>query len=250
VLSLKKFNKNILMILLAALSVAWFSVGPPEWAEGQPGAERVSTSGAPDILLLAGPRSTPELNRFNPHAVLDEVRAAVLTDRIERLLSLYPRFIGPRERSRLATMLVEEGRRSGIDPLFLAAVIRIESAFSTDAVSIKGARGLMQVMPATGELLADRLGIEWDGPTSLHDPETNVRMGVFYLRWLLTEYSGNYRFALTAYNRGPHNVRSIVRRHGRLKSRFTGYFRKIKRAYRRYRRFCLTSPDSVMLHVG
>ena len=173
---------------------------------------------------------------WQPTEVLFEVERLALLERIHRILVRYPRFISPEDREQLARMLVSEGQRTGIDPVFLAALIRVESAFFSGAVSIKGARGLMQVMPATGEEIARKLGIVWTGPHQLHDPEINVRLGVFYLELLLDYYAGNYKFALTAYNRGPGNVRLIVHRHGTLKREFTDYFRRIQAFYRRYRR--------------
>jgi hypothetical protein len=192
---------------------------------------------AGDILLTSGGNSIESLAaNFNPGEVLTEVGQNVLADRLEKLFSKFPHRILPAERERLAKMLVEEGGRAGIDPLFLAAVIRVESAFYTGAVSNKGAMGLMQVMPETGREVAGLIGMEWTGPEQLHDLEINVRLGVFYLDQLLEMYKGNYRLALTAYNRGPANVRFIVRRHGKLEPRFTEYFRKIQHTYRAYLR--------------
>lgn len=183
---------------------------------------------------------------FAPHANLYEAKRAVMVDELRSLLANYPRRLDPARRDRLAELLVEEGSRTGLDPLFLAAVIRVESAFSPAAVSHKGARGLMQLMPATAEELASQLGMQWRGPERLHGLEINVRLGTVYLKQLLQLYSGDVRFALTAYNRGPHNVRAIVRRHGRLRSRYTGYFRKINRTYRRYRRWLRRQPSSLL----
>ncbi len=232
------------MPLGVALVLIWFSQGVTE--AHQEVDLWVSSSGTQDILLLEKPRSTRLLIAdWQPNQVLFEVERRSLFERIERILSRYPRFIGPQDRERLAQMLVLEGQRTGIDPVFLAALIRVESAFSPKAVSRKGARGLMQVMPATGEEVARKLGIEWAGAHQLHELEFNVRLGVFYLDWLLDYYAGNYKFALTAYNRGPGNVRHIVRRHGRLKREFTGYFRRIQSFYRGYLRSLESYPGSI-----
>jgi soluble lytic murein transglycosylase-like protein len=208
-----------------------------------------SSSGACDILLLGPPRTVEQLaESWQPGRVLREMRAAALTDSIRRVLARYPRYLQPDEQAALAEMLLTEGERHGIDPLFLAAVIRIESAFSKDAISNKGARGLMQVMPATGEEMAQRLGLAWSGPNGLHDPEVNIRLGSFYLRQLLDRYQGNYKRALTAYNRGPRNLRYIEQRHGGLGRQFTGYFRKIQQIYRTYQRSL--GAGGALLQVG
>ncbi len=183
---------------------------------------------------------------FDPHRNLREAKRAVIADELRRIISLYPRRIDPNSGDRLAELLAEQGFSTGLDPVFLAAVIRVESAFSTRAVSNKGARGLMQVMPETARELARELGIRWKGPKQLHELEFNVRVGTLYLKQLLSLYAGNYRYALTAYNRGPHNVRSIVRRHGRLHPRYTEYWRKIKHTYRRYLRL-LGRSDRLIL---
>jgi soluble lytic murein transglycosylase-like protein len=228
-------HRQFLMPLGVALALVWMLAGVTE--AHQEASYEVSFSGSRDILLLDGPKSTRQLVAdWQPSEVLYEVERMALLERINRILARYPRYISPDDREQLAQMLVAEGQRTGIDPVFLAALIRVESAFSPEAVSRKGARGLMQVMPSTGEEVARKLGIDWNGPHQLHDLETNVRLGVFYLDFLLEYYAGNYKLALTAYNRGPFNVRRIVRRHGTLKREFTGYFHRIQSFYRGYLR--------------
>jgi hypothetical protein len=228
-------HRRFLMPLGVALALVWILAGVTE--AHQEATFEVSSSGSRDILLLDEPRSTGQLVAdWQPCEVLHEVETMALLERINRILARYPRFISPADREQLARMLVAEGQRTGIDPVFLLALIRVESAFSPEAVSNKGARGLMQVMPATGEEVARKLGIVWNGPQQLHDLETNVRLGVYYLDFLLEYYAGNYKFALTAYNRGPFNVSRIVRRHGSLKREFTGYFYRIQSFYRGYLR--------------
>ncbi len=207
-------------------------------------------SGATDILMLQAPRSIHSMvSDWNPTSVFSELGANVLFDRVKSILCRFPSRMDPVEIDRLSKMLVMEGKRANIDPMFLAAVIRVESAFHAGAISNKGARGLMQVMPATGQEVAKWMGISWIGAHQLHDPEINVRLGVNYLRWLLDIYSGNYKYALTAYNRGPRNLRSIVRQYGELRSEFTDYFEKIIQAYRGYLRKYAKS-GSVFLAAG
>jgi soluble lytic murein transglycosylase-like protein/TolA-binding protein len=95
---------------------------------------------------------------------------------------------------------------AGIDPLFLLAVIRTESAFIPDAVSPVGARGLMQIMPATGAATAREHGITDYREELLVEPEMNLRIGAAYLAGLLQRYQGDRARAAAAYNGGPHNV--------------------------------------------
>jgi soluble lytic murein transglycosylase len=109
------------------------------------------------------------------------------------------------ELMRLAETIVEEARASDLDPALVLAVIRVESGFDAFAVSPAGAYGLMQILPATGEHLAGRLGVPWVGPRSLFDPVTNVKLGVAYLEELRERY-GSLETALAAYNWGPGRI--------------------------------------------
>jgi soluble lytic murein transglycosylase len=93
-----------------------------------------------------------------------------------------------------------------LDPLFLCAVAREESWFDPSAVSRAGARGLMQIMPATGFDLAGRADVRGFAAGDLFDPEVNVRLGARYLRELLDELDREPVLALAAYNAGVANA--------------------------------------------
>lgn len=97
----------------------------------------------------------------------------------------------------LSTIITSASARSRIDADFIASVIRAESANNPRAVSRKGAKGLMQLMPET----ASTLGVE-----DSFDPSQNVDGGVRYLQDLLTLYNGDAAKALAAYNAGPQRV--------------------------------------------
>jgi len=85
----------------------------------------------------------------------------------------------------------------GVDPILVKAVIQVESGYNPSAVSRKGARGLMQLMPDT----AKRFKV-----SEIHDPEQNVRGGVQYLSVLLRLFEGDLRRALAGYNAGENAV--------------------------------------------
>jgi soluble lytic murein transglycosylase len=85
------------------------------------------------------------------------------------------------------------------------AIARRESAFYPQARSPVGARGLMQLMPATGREVASSLG-KRQASSDLFEVEHNVLLGSAYYRQLLDRFGGNRVFALTAYNAGPHRV--------------------------------------------
>lgn len=99
-------------------------------------------------------------------------------------------------------LLREAARQHGIDYELLQALIAAESGFDAQAVSPKGAVGLMQIMPAT----AQRYGVAGDARTpveqKLADPRTNIRVGARYLRDLLALFPGQPELALAAYNAG------------------------------------------------
>lgn len=93
-----------------------------------------------------------------------------------------------------------------LDPLLVAAVVNVESKFNPQAVSPKGAKGLMQLMEDTARWGAEKIGLENYDPQQLYDPEINVRIGCWYLARLLHQYEGNLSVALAAYNGGSGNV--------------------------------------------
>ncbi|MBK7785476.1 MAG: lytic transglycosylase domain-containing protein [Gemmatimonadetes bacterium] len=102
--------------------------------------------------------------------------------------------------------LAAEARAIGVDPLVVAALIRQESAWNAGARSRVGARGLMQVMPATGRLIARQLGVRGWRVDHLDEPALNLRFGTFYLGQVLQRFNGDLVRALAAYNAGPGRV--------------------------------------------
>ncbi|MHB1169681.1 MAG: lytic transglycosylase domain-containing protein [Longimicrobiales bacterium] len=102
--------------------------------------------------------------------------------------------------------ITAEAARHGIDPYLAAGLIRQESLFNARAVSPAGAMGLMQVMPATGERLARRLGISSFQSSMLRDPLINIRLGMQFLADMIAEYDGRVDAVLAAYNAGPSRV--------------------------------------------
>jgi len=108
----------------------------------------------------------------------------------------------PSARERYEPYILEHSNRHGLRPELVRAVIQVESGFNPRARSVKGAMGLMQLMPDTARLL---------GVQKPYDPEDNIRGGTRYLRLLLDKYDGNEQLALAAYNAGS----GAVDRHGK-----------------------------------
>ncbi|HEY0160558.1 MAG TPA: lytic transglycosylase domain-containing protein [Thermoanaerobaculia bacterium] len=94
-------------------------------------------------------------------------------------------------------IIIEAAQKFDVDAALVSAVIKAESDYNPKIVSHKGARGLMQLMPAT----AKRFGV-----TNSFDPRENIHGGTRYLRWLLNKFQGNADLAVAAYNAGEGNV--------------------------------------------
>jgi len=95
------------------------------------------------------------------------------------------------------------GKEFDVCPALIASVVKAESKFKPDAVSHVGAVGLMQIMPTTAEYIAKLMPIE---NYDLENPVDNIRMGTFYLRYLLNRFPDT-RTAIMAYNAGEGNVK-------------------------------------------
>lgn len=94
-----------------------------------------------------------------------------------------------------------------LDPQLVAAVVLVESKGNPQAVSGKGAIGLMQLRPATARQLSKELDGEPIAEEQLYEPELNVRLGCYYLHLLMREFAGDLPLVLAAYNTGPQRVR-------------------------------------------
>ncbi len=117
-----------------------------------------------------------------------------------------------------------QARSFGLDPALVQAVIHAESAFNANALSPKGAQGLMQLMPAT----AAELGVQ-----NAFDIEENIYGGVKYLAQMLNQHQGSVRLATAAYNAGP----GAVRRHGGIPpfAETQAYVERVAILHQRYR---------------
>ena len=103
----------------------------------------------------------------------------------------------PLFRSKYNEIIVAAARFHDVDAALVSAVIKAESDYDPKTVSHKGARGLMQLMPAT----AERFGVR-----NSFDPEQNIYAGTKYLRWLLDKFEDNADLAVAGYNAGEGNI--------------------------------------------
>ena len=167
--------------------------------------------------MAATPRHTPPVKvmRFK---ISMTVNLASKTDRISPSISgrkaeyLYHKFI------------VQTASQYQIDPALIKAIIMAESGYNPNAVSKKGAKGLMQLMPRT----AEALGVE-----DIFNPRQNITGGVQYFKRLVNRFNGDVKLALAAYNAGSRYVRNYkgvppfkATRH---------YIRKVFKYYQKYK---------------
>lgn len=135
-------------------------------------------------------------------------------------------------------------RENRLDPRMVAAVIYVESGFKPGVVSPKGAVGLMQVMPETGQWVGRQMGMAVT-EESLNDSEVNIRVGTWYLRYLLDQLDQNEIMTLAAYNAGWNRIKGWIDQ-GVWNGRLSGihqvpypetrkYVTKVLRMYRIYR---------------
>jgi soluble lytic murein transglycosylase len=135
----------------------------------------------------------------------------------------------------------ENAAHYGQDPLFVAAVIRTESRWKPGAESSAHAVGLMQIMPATGEWIAELNGWDYERDM-LKDAAYNIRSGCWYLDYLSKKFGGDMTVVLAAYNAGENVVKKWVAQ-GLFEDGVGGipypetrsYVGKVKDAYEKYK---------------
>ncbi|MEX1102760.1 MAG: lytic transglycosylase domain-containing protein, partial [Dehalococcoidia bacterium] len=140
--------------------------------------------GLPDVAARLAVRLRSELGLTWAQAPMDLMRLSYPVDYV--------------------TLLDAEARANGIDPLFFAALIRQESFWDANAGSHAGALGLTQVIPPTGEAIAQSLGVDF-APADLFRPAVSLKFGANYIAGQLRAF-GNPYHALAAYNAGPGNA--------------------------------------------
>ena len=155
-------------------------------------------------LLTASPRvqaqSAYQIDNFDlPNAVQIHIPNADAKKQPKKLLRLTSMAINPSlggfttGSSDIDGFIVDSGKRNSVDPLLLYSIMHQESSFKTRAMSYKGARGLMQLMPPT----AVRFGV-----ANIWDPKQNIEGGARYMRFLLDLFDGDVTLALAGYNAG------------------------------------------------
>lgn len=185
--------------ILAATVIV--QVGFAKASVGRADESAVEVQKVADLAMVAAPVEAAAI------AAPQQAWLTKATDReAERLAAEY-RSKGYQVSSQLAAQIAKAAAANGIDPKVAFGLVRAESSFRNTATSPVGAVGLTQLMPKTAA---------WMEPgvtrTQLRDPETNLRVGFKYLRYLMDRYNGDENLALLAYNRGPGTVDKALRR--------------------------------------
>jgi hypothetical protein len=169
-----KKGMNVLRCLM--LGGLWLGVSAPA------SAEIYSWRDTNGNLVLSSTRRPPEGVAWKTYPVPETE-------------GVYATVFVPAEKTRsYDDLIVEHSELNGVRTDLVRAVVQVESAYNPNARSPKGAKGLMQLMPAT---------ILRFGVANPYNPVENVRAGVAYLRQLLNRYDNNEKLALAAYNAGP-----------------------------------------------
>lgn len=126
----------------------------------------------------------------------------------------------------------------------ILGIIREESHFDDDIVSVAGAKGLMQLMPATAQMQAKSMAIDYQGVYDLEQPDINIALGSGYLKRMIGNYDGFIPYAIMAYNAGPGNVNKWKKTNGHLPfdefveaipfSETRGYIKRVMRSMNVY----------------
>jgi soluble lytic murein transglycosylase len=127
----------------------------------------------------------------------------------------------------LANSVYKESQEYDIDYRLILAVVKVESNFNNEAISRRGARGLMQIRPSSAKGIARESGVEVKGAKCLHEPEKNIKIGVSYLSKLQGMFD-NMVSALHAYNAGPSKVKKADPEFG---AKTTAFTRKVMNEY-------------------
>ncbi len=183
----------------------------------------LSARAVPLIAPPEAPRAV-EASRFHvtppDAALIDEVLAKRAPD------------LGLTLRRQIVHAIAEESGQSGSDPLLILAIIDVESDFTEEAISEKGARGLMQIKPSTLHFLAQKQGLRLSREEVASDPALGVRLGIRYLKDLHERF-GDLDLALMAYNAGPTRIWQ-AKKAGELDT-FRRYPRLVRRDFKRFR---------------
>lgn len=179
------------------------------------------------------PSTASTINKYPQQNKKIAPSAFHVTKKVEEIISNHGK--SGIDAAALARKIVNESAKQNFDPLFVAAVIKSESAFNKIAESNVGAKGLMQIMPATSKFIEGLDDFEPIINGKLTDPNYNVRLGIRYLKHLDELYKNNRVFVLTAYNWGPGRMADAFKGERRIPPEVMNYALKILGDHQKWR---------------
>ena len=136
-----------------------------------------------------------------------------------------------REVQELSALILDLSSKHHFPPALILSVIDVESSFNPEALSHKGAVGLMQIKPDTAEYVAAKMSIPYRGGRSLYDPKVNLYLSIHYMKVLREQFRDPHVY-LAAYNYGPGAIAKMIRNGDPMPS---NYYNKVMRSYHKYR---------------
>lgn len=219
----------------AALAAALLVAPPPALAELYGYVDENGVAHLAARRLDARYRLVVSGSSVDPRAAQGGVVSGADRSRLYDALARHPNL------RKLAPVIAQAAQRFHVDAALLKAVIAAESGFDSDAVSPKGAVGLMQVLPATGERYGLRADAKRSVADKLTDPRTNVLTGARYLRDLQARYPDRLELVLASYNAGE----GAVARHADQIPPYAETRDYVAAVLELYRRFNPDAPDAV-----
>ena len=216
----KKTTKNLISVFLILAFTGFFTGKTPYYVSGL----------SPFFLDMARVETVVFSKAKDSRLVQEQVYEDRVRIRIGEVISKYYTGLDEKNDVRIPEWILLESKKYGYDPLFLTALIITESSFYNWAKSNRGARGLMQLKPATAIALASETRLKWKGTRTLFDPEKNIALGAYYLNKMVARF-GDLTLALEAYNHGPSRLSEYLRKGYQPKR----YSRKVLKNYRKIR---------------
>lgn len=181
------------------------------------------------LALILTPYIDTQANQYKTALLHDNLRLGELSKKLEEynveinmqrqiiktefaLSKSAGRALDNAERAKIAAIIAREADKHNIDPVLVVSLIYVESSFNRKALSNKNAKGLMQLLPDTAEYIKRKSRKDVDDAKNLFDVETNIKLGIAYLDYLITKTKGNVEYALIAYNMGPSNLNKALKR--------------------------------------